>query len=206
MMMPAAFSRPSAKTDNRTKRKSALMTTATSETHHTQECLLVRYARKPVSLADIEATLYDTHYPPCPTKVTETREMTAAEYDRFVANPLKSYDWLMGKGGMEENMRRAIAITAPDRRTLYIDPSGYSYGRYIGMEVIKQNTDKTFTDAETAANYTAFVAGLTELTRRTGVAIKAIGGVRITKERGGFSNLVYEADMSSGDLWCRDLD
>jgi hypothetical protein len=61
-------------------------------------------------------------------------------------------------------------------------------------------------EPEMAANYDAFVAGLTDLSRQYGIAIKAIGGVRISDRCGGFADLVYEADASSGDLWCPDLD
>lgn len=93
------------------------------------------YARKPENWHEIESgsrygsgTAYNT-------EIIETREMTATEYDAFIARPLATRDWLADKGGMRGDTRFAIAITAPERETLYVDPSGYSYARYIGRRV-----------------------------------------------------------------------
>jgi hypothetical protein len=33
-------------------------------------------------------------------------------------------------------VRQVIAITAPERETLYANPEGYSYARYIGMPAL----------------------------------------------------------------------
>jgi hypothetical protein len=42
----------------------------------------------------------------------------------------------MGRGGWDKNgVRRAIALKCPGRITLYVDPSGYDYGRYVGVKV-----------------------------------------------------------------------
>lgn len=45
----------------------------------------------------------------------------------------------------------------------------------------------------TTANYNAFVTGLTALTRKYGVAIRSFGGA--------FRDVVYVADIISGDLY-----
>lgn len=96
--------------------------------------ILVRYARKPESLHEIESVLRYREGSVYKTEIIETKEMTAAEYDSFVRRPLASRDWLAGKGGFRsKDIRLAIAVTAPERRTLYVDPSGSDYGRYIGM-------------------------------------------------------------------------
>jgi hypothetical protein len=96
----------------------------------------VIYARKPCDWHEIESgsrygngTAYDT-------EVIETREMTAAEYEEFIAHPLAYRDWLDDKGGWKNKTTRlAIAITSAGRETLYVDPSGYRYARYIGRQV-----------------------------------------------------------------------
>jgi len=44
-------------------------------------------------------------------------------------------EWLAGKGGWRGEIRLAIAVVAPDRETLYVDPSGSDYGRYVGRRV-----------------------------------------------------------------------
>ncbi|MGD7566332.1 hypothetical protein, partial [Ralstonia pseudosolanacearum] len=56
----------------------------------------------------------------------------------------------------------------------------------------------------TTANYNAFVVELTALTRKYGVALTAIGGVSIADEPGDFRDVVYVADITSGDLYPQD--
>ncbi len=50
------------------------------------------------------------------------------------------------------------------------------------------------------ANYAKFVAELTALTRKYGVAIQSVGGIILADEPGEFHNVTYVADISSGDL------
>ena len=50
-------------------------------------------------------------------------------------------------------------------------------------------------------NYDRFIAELTALTRKYGVAIQSVGGVYLTDEPGEFEKLTYTADISSGDLY-----
>ncbi len=97
----------------------------------------VIYARKPCNWHEIETGSRKGYGgQPYKTEIIETREMTEAEYDEFISNPLKSRDWLAGKGGFKNSETRlAIAVTSQGRRTLYVDPSGSDYGRYIGQTV-----------------------------------------------------------------------
>jgi len=100
------------------------------------EIVLVRYTRKPESLHEIESVIRYNEGKPEKTRVIEIKEMTTAEYDAFVARPLASRAWLAGKGGWDpNNVRLAIAVSAAGRRTLYVDPSGSDYARYIGMDI-----------------------------------------------------------------------
>lgn len=57
------------------------------------------------------------------------------------------------------------------------------------------------TTPSTEANYDKFVAELTKLTRKYGVAIKSIGGVAIADDPSEFSDVSYEADITSGDIY-----
>lgn len=50
------------------------------------------------------------------------------------------------------------------------------------------------------ANYARFVAELTALTRKYGVAIQSVGGIILAAEPGEFHDVTYVADISSGDL------
>ena len=71
--------------------------------------------------------------------VAETINLTPVEYRRVCRNPLNDYDFLKGKGGYcdEHSYRQVVEITADGQPTLYADPSGSSYCRYLGMEIKK---------------------------------------------------------------------
>ena len=57
------------------------------------------------------------------------------------------------------------------------------------------------TTAQTENNYDRFIAELTALTRKYGVAIQSVGGVYLADEKGEFDKLTYNADITSGDLY-----
>ena len=45
-------------------------------------------------------------------------------------------DFLVGKGGYDDDgMRQVIALTCKGHKTLYADPSGSAYCRYLGIKV-----------------------------------------------------------------------
>ena len=108
------------------------MTTGVS---HPANPLRVRFTRKPVALQEVlAATPYDEH--PEPVVISETRELTTAEYDVFANTLLQDRDWLAGKGGyLDQTTRHVVEVKAENRKTLYVDPSGSAYGRYVGIAV-----------------------------------------------------------------------
>lgn len=59
------------------------------------------------------------------------------------------------------------------------------------------------TSPSVETNYEQFVAELTVLTHRYGVAIQSVGGVILADHAGEFHNVTYVADISSGDLYPR---
>lgn len=59
------------------------------------------------------------------------------------------------------------------------------------------------TNPTVETNYDRFVAELTSLTRKYGVAIQSVGGVILADHAGEFHNVTYVADISSGDLYPR---
>ncbi|MCM8595170.1 hypothetical protein [Accumulibacter sp.] len=107
----------------------------TTETSHTARPLRVRFARKPEHLQEVlAATSCDDR--PEPVVITETRELTPAEYDAFSRTLLQDRDWLAGKGGYpDQTTRHVVEVKAENRETLYVDPSGFAYGRYVGMAI-----------------------------------------------------------------------
>lgn len=92
----------------------------------------VRFARKPSSLQEMMAEI---NSPACETascEVAETVTLTAEEYDTFTRLLYKDWDWLDGRGGDRNGVCQVVAVTAPARETLYVNPEGYSYARFIG--------------------------------------------------------------------------
>ena len=69
--------------------------------------------------------------------VVETINLTPAEHKRVCKSPLNDYGFLKGKGGYsdEHEYRQVVEITADGQPTLYADPQGASYCRYLGIEV-----------------------------------------------------------------------
>lgn len=71
---------------------------------------------------------------PQPIEVQARREMTTAEYDGFTRSMQLSRSWLLGNGGLRDGKTLVIEVTAPERKTLYINPEGSNYARYVGIE------------------------------------------------------------------------
>ena len=56
------------------------------------------------------------------------------------------------------------------------------------------------TTPQLEANYDKFIAELTKLTRKYGVAIQSVGGVFLADAPAEFGRVTYIADITSGDL------
>ena len=99
-----------------------------------------RFARKPYSLDEV---LHKTNpsAPFEPIEIELHKELTEAEYDAFANTLQEDRDWLTGLGGHANGCRRVVAVSAPNRRTLFVDPSGGSYGRYVGVAQEMPATD-----------------------------------------------------------------
>jgi len=111
-------------------RKDVTMTTASQTPNHTP--IRARFARKPYSLDEV---LHNSNpsAPLEPIEIAWRKELTEAEYDAFASTLLQDRDWLAGLGGHAAGRRRVVAVSAPGRRTVFVDPSGGSYGRYVGI-------------------------------------------------------------------------
>ncbi|WP_197339941.1 hypothetical protein [Ralstonia solanacearum] len=83
------------------------------------------FARKPADLGEVRSKEYAEVY------VTETKHLTPAEFDEFASGLLVSRDWLRGKGGGMLDRYLCIEVTAPGRPTLYVNPEGSDYARYV---------------------------------------------------------------------------
>jgi hypothetical protein len=105
--------------------------------------LRVRFARKPADLDDVLASTSDDDRPE-PVVISETRELPTADYDQFARNLLQDRDWLAGKGGYPDHTtRHVVEVRAEGRQTLYVDPSGSAYGRYVGVADMESQSDQS---------------------------------------------------------------
>ena len=93
-----------------------------------------RFTRKPCSLDEVLHNT-DPSAPPEPIHIECRKELTTAEYDAFASTLLEDRDWLAGRGGHSNGKRSVVEVSAPGRTTLYVDPSGGSYGRYVGVAI-----------------------------------------------------------------------
>ena len=102
-----------------------------------------RFTRKPCSIDEVHHNS-DPSAPPEVITIEFRKELTATEYDAFANTLLEDRDWLTGRGGHADGHRRVVEVSAPGRTTLYVDPSGSSYGRYVGVavEVPARNNDQ----------------------------------------------------------------
>ena len=68
--------------------------------------------------------------------VTETVNLTPTWYEAVCREPLDDNIFLSGKGGYDDEYHRQVAaIQCTGKPTLYVDPSGSSYCRYMGIEL-----------------------------------------------------------------------
>ena len=68
--------------------------------------------------------------------VAETVELPKVWYNAVYQNPLDNYIFLSGKGGYDdENHRQVVELKCAGKPSLYVDPSGSSYCRYMGIEL-----------------------------------------------------------------------
>jgi len=99
-----------------------------------------RFTRKPCSLDEV---LHNSDPSVSPETITIEfrKELTTAEYDTFANTLLDDRDWLTGRGGHANGLRQVVEVSAPGRTTLYVDPSGGSYGRYVGVAIESPKPD-----------------------------------------------------------------
>lgn len=99
-----------------------------------------RFTRKPCSLDEVLHNT-DPSAPPEVITIEFRKELTACEYDAFANTLLEDRDWLTGRGGHANGHRQVVEVSAPGRTTLFVDPSGGSYGRYVGVAIESPTPD-----------------------------------------------------------------
>ena len=92
--------------------------------------------RKPSDIDEIKELCQRYNNQAEEVTVAETVNLPPLWYDAVCRAPLDDYIFLSGKGGYDdENHRQVVALQCPDKPTLYVDPSGSSYCRYMGIEL-----------------------------------------------------------------------
>ena len=67
--------------------------------------------------------------------IEETINLPLVWYEALYQCPLDNYIFLSSKGGYDDlGQRKVVAIKSQGKPTLYVDPSGSSYCRYMGVE------------------------------------------------------------------------
>jgi len=99
-----------------------------------------RFTRKPCSIDEVLHNS-DPSAPPESITIECRKKLTSAEYDVFANTLLEDRDWLAGRGGHRNGQRSVVEVSAPGRTTLYVDPSGGSYGRYVGVAIDSPKSD-----------------------------------------------------------------
>jgi hypothetical protein len=92
--------------------------------------------RKPCDFAEVESLCKQYARNAEVVKVIETVDLTPEVYEKVCNNPMDDYEFLARKGGYDDDeMRMVIELKCPEKPTLYVDPSGSSYCRYMGLEI-----------------------------------------------------------------------
>ena len=92
--------------------------------------------RKPSDIEEVKNLTQKYAYQAEEVVIAETIRLSPVWYEAVCQRPLDNYIFLSGKGGSnKDNQRQVLALECDGRPTLYADPSGSSYCRYLGMEI-----------------------------------------------------------------------
>lgn len=92
--------------------------------------------RKPSDIEEVRNLTQQYAHQAEEVVIAETVHLSPAWYQSVWQRPQDNYIFLSGKGGYnEDNQRQVIALECDGQPTLYADPSGSSYCRYLGIEV-----------------------------------------------------------------------
>lgn len=99
--------------------------------------------RKPSDIEEV-LSVSTTIVKDCPFRVeevliSETINLSREEYKKVCERPLADYEFLTGKGGYDKvddkEYRKVVELTCDGHLTLYTDPEGSSYCRYLGIKL-----------------------------------------------------------------------
>ena len=92
--------------------------------------------RKPSDIEEVKKLTQKYAHQAEEVVIVETIRLSLVWYEAVCRRPLDNYIFLSGKGGYnKDNQRQVIALECDGQPTLYADPSGSSYCRYLGIEI-----------------------------------------------------------------------
>lgn len=95
--------------------------------------LNITLIRKPYNMKEVEDDIRKGHGDRVKAIVDKSYKLSANEYDKFVYNFMVHTTYLSGEGGVDpDGTVHVVEITAPGKKTIYVDPEGYDYARYVG--------------------------------------------------------------------------
>ena len=95
--------------------------------------LNITLVRKPQNMKEVERDMRKGYGERVKAVVDKSYKLSENEYDKFVYNFMVHTTYLNGQGGVDpDGTVHVIEITAPARKTIYVDPEGYDYARYVG--------------------------------------------------------------------------
>lgn len=96
--------------------------------------LNISLVRKPLNMKEVEKAIRKGEADRVKAVVDKSYKLSENEYDKFVYNFMVHTTYLRGEGGVDsDGTVHVIEITAPARKTIYVDPEGYDYARYVGF-------------------------------------------------------------------------
>lgn len=96
--------------------------------------LNISLVRKPLNMKEVEKAIRKGEADRVKAVVDKSYKLSENEYDKFVYNFMVHTTYLKGEGGVDsDGTVHVIEITAPARKTIYVDPEGYDYARYVGF-------------------------------------------------------------------------
>ena len=99
------------------------------------ETVKVYMVRKPSDFEEVKTLCNKYMHEAEEVLIEETVNLPPTWYEEFCQRPLDNYIFLSSKGGYDDTgHRKVVAIKCLGKPTLYVDPSGSSYCRYMGVE------------------------------------------------------------------------
>ena len=99
------------------------------------ETVKVYMVRKPSDFEEVKTLCKKYAHEAEEVLIEETINLPLVWYKALCQCLLDNYIFLFGKGGYDEaGHRKVVAIKCPGKPTLYVDPSGSNYCRYMGVE------------------------------------------------------------------------